>query len=345
MSNMTTAELQIELEQRVRSAGQGGLTTAEDLRIFLSHLLECFASLNDANTFTQQQRIDDSSGFATTITSQSIVIEQLSDNVELHTNAIAFTNPDASLYASYGLAGITFPDGSSQSTASGGGVDQTYVDNGDQNLQNQIATQTTRIGNTNNAVTTNTSNIGILTNLTTTVKTSLVNAINEVNNNNIYQRGTNGGTVVLKGDGNTASNYKAAVVAGESCTASGGYTVVVGGYLNVAAANDSVIIGGRRNQTYPSNPSTFGTIIGSENCVNRANNCFISNSSGCSIAAGCDYTTLIGCNGLNVTSGTNQTYVNNVLISNAGGHVLISPNGTKYQLKVDNSGVISTTAL
>ena len=44
-------------------------------------------------------------------------------------------------------------------------------------------------------------------------------------------------------------------------------------------------------------------------------------------------------------SGTNQTYVNNVLVSNAGGLVVISPNGTKYQLKVDNTGGLSTTAI
>ena len=45
MSQLTIAELQIELQERVRSAGRGGKTTAEDLRIFLNHLLETVDAL------------------------------------------------------------------------------------------------------------------------------------------------------------------------------------------------------------------------------------------------------------------------------------------------------------
>ncbi|MET4072972.1 hypothetical protein [Hymenobacter sp. UYCo722] len=241
---------------------------------------------------------------------------------------------------------------STAAVSGGGGVSQSYVDTADTNLQyliedlqasdmNQdgnignlqtsVASNTSRIGNTAllntntqsnlvsainevQATAASVSKIGNLNLLPTNNKNTVVDAISEVSNNAVYQLGTNTGTLVKKGWSNTASNYQSAVLAGESSIASGGYSLVASGYINKAQGNGTSIMGGRNNTLGTAGQETWGVIMGSTYCTSSASYTTIISSSSCTIAAGCDYTTLIGCHDLNITTGSNQTYMNNVKI-------------------------------
>lgn len=157
--------------------------------------------------------------------------------------------------------------------------------------------------------------IGSLNSLQTIAKSDLVTAINEVKNNNtIFGNGTAGSASILRlGWSNTASAYQSAVLGGEGSTASGQYSTVFSGYINQTLGHWASIIGGDHNTIGPANVQAVGAIIGSDHCTINSRYCLISNSTYCTIAQGCDNTTLIGCYNFNVTTGTNQTYINNVL--------------------------------
>lgn len=143
----------------------------------------------------------------------------------------------------------------------------------------------------------------------------LQSQINTLTQNQVYTRGGASGTLVKTGWNNTAPSYQSAVLAGESSNATGQYSTVVSGYMNNAYGHWSTIVGGTHNKmnATANGNQVFGAIIGSNYCETNANFCSIYNSSYCTIGPGCDFTTLIGCTNLTVTTGSNQMYVNNQL--------------------------------
>jgi hypothetical protein len=184
-----------------------------------------------------------------------------------------------------------------------GGVSKTYVDSADTNLQNQINQKAANSDLTYEI----TQRTNADSNLQSQITTNL--------NNAVYQLGANSGTLVKKGWSNQATAYQSAVLAGESSSAIGEYSTVFSGYINVTRGHWSSIIGGTHNtyDTTVNGNQAFGAIVGSNYCTVSADFCFVSNSTNCTIASGCNYTTLIGCTNLNVTTGSNQTYINNQL--------------------------------
>ena len=210
------------------------------------------------------------------------------------------------------------------------GAGQTYVDAADANLLHRIEglqataqTQGTAIGS---------------------LRTDLSN-LAATSGSGVYARGGGAGTLVKTGWSNSAPSYRSAVLAGESSTATGQYSTVFSGYMQQTLGHWSSIVGGRNNVYGPLNDQSFGAIVGSAYCVANAPYCLVSNSYNCAIDAGCDFTTLIGCNGVHVTSGKNQTFVNNRLVANANGPILTAPNGTKWQQVVDDSGNVTTVVV
>ena len=193
--------------------------------------------------------------------------------------------------------------------------------------------------------------IGFLPSLQTSQKGNLVAAINEVRNSNqTFGSGTGGSSLLRLNQSNSATAYQSSVLAGESSAAIGIYSTVISGYQNVTRGHWSVILGGSRNamEATANGNQAFGIIAGSNVCVTDANFCGIYNSSGCSIAAGCDYTTLIGCTDLSVTAGTHQTYLNNVLVgSTAPGSGITSASLSLagQTLTLNTSGGSSTVQL
>ena len=181
----------------------------------------------------------------------------------------------------------------------------------------------------------NTTAIGFLPSLQTSQKGNLVAAINEVKNSNqTFGAGTGSSSLLRLNQSNSATSYQSSVLAGESSSAIGQYSTVISGYLNVTRGHWSVILGGSRNvmEATANGNQAFGIIAGSNSCTTAANFCGIYNSSGCSIAAGCDYTTLIGCKDLSVTAGSNQTYINNQLVgSNSPAAADLAASGTVIQ--------------
>ena len=146
------------------------------------------------------------------------------------------------------------------------------------------------------------------------------------------------GAVVAGGTINVASGSNSVVSGGDTNTASDLYSLVAGGMNNTAAGGDSFVVGGRNHHA---NAFASGVIGGDGNIVNgqystiingvsntlNSSNSLIIDSSYCSVAAACNSTILIGCTNLVVTTGTNQTYINNVKVVSGGGS-----GGTAYTL-------------
>ena len=160
--------------------------------------------------------------------------------------------------------------------------------------------------------------------------------------------GVSGNYSALLGGTNSAiSGENAAILGGESNRVSGNQSGIIGGESNRVPGNHSAIIGGENNVVF-----SVGSTIGNSSAIIGGNYNQVSGSSSTiicgeynNITSAATKSAIIGGSGQTLTTASTVMMPKIELSEDGAGIIMISSGGTKYNLTVDDSGNLVTTAV
>lgn len=230
-----------------------------------------------------------------------------------------------------------------RSTASGG---RSTVVGGSGNLSSGY-TSIVMGGNINNATDTYTAIVGGLNNTATKQSAVVVGGQNNASSGNqsaiiggVSNTTTGSYSVSIGGSSNEATGLRSITISGNNSVASGNESIVLGGFNNYARSYNEVVTGYYSTDYVPTSSALPAP---SDRLFNIGNGTSTTSSDAFTILKNGE--TGIGIDNFEANTTGELLQVNgNIDITPSGGALLLrSPDGTVYELKVDNSGTLTVT--